>query len=152
MSPSGRIAAELICIPEVMTAYNEEISKINENLMDWERINRFRIVSDDWSPATGELSASLKLKRKVVADRYAGFIGCHLQTISYDHCRSKRQEGMGKAFLQVPRILYRNDATWVCPLDKEIDSIFDPEKMSTSNMVKPLAGFCMMQSKSLSAG
>jgi hypothetical protein len=33
---------------------------------------------------------------------------------------------LGKAFLQVPRILYRNDPTWVCPLDKEINSIFDP--------------------------
>jgi len=33
-----------------------------------------------------------------------------------------------KAFLEVPRILYRNDDTWVCPFDKEIDSIFDPAK------------------------
>lgn len=31
-----------------------------------------------------------------------------------------------KAFLEVPRILYRNDDTWVCPFDKEIESIFDP--------------------------
>jgi len=33
-----------------------------------------------------------------------------------------------KAFLNVPKILYRDEATWVCPLDKEIDAIFDPEK------------------------
>jgi hypothetical protein len=33
-----------------------------------------------------------------------------------------------KAFLEVPRILYRDDDTWVCPFDKEINSIFDPEK------------------------
>lgn len=33
-----------------------------------------------------------------------------------------------KTFLQVPRILYRDDDTWVCPLDKEIESIFDPNK------------------------
>ena len=33
-----------------------------------------------------------------------------------------------KAFLDVPRILYRDDDTWVCPFDKEIDSIFDPKK------------------------
>ena len=32
-----------------------------------------------------------------------------------------------KAFLEVPRILYLHDDIWVCPLDKEIDSIFDPE-------------------------
>lgn len=33
-----------------------------------------------------------------------------------------------KAFLDVPRIVYRDDDTWVCPLDKEIESIFDPDK------------------------
>jgi len=33
-----------------------------------------------------------------------------------------------KAFLEVSRILYRDNDTWVCPFDKEIDSIFDPEK------------------------
>lgn len=29
-------------------------------------------------------------------------------------------------FLDVPKILYRNDNNWVCPLDKDIESIFDP--------------------------
>ena len=33
-----------------------------------------------------------------------------------------------KAFLEVPRIIYRDDDTWVCPFDKEINSIFDPKK------------------------
>jgi len=33
-----------------------------------------------------------------------------------------------KAFLEVPKILYRDDPTWVCPLDKEIESVFDPEQ------------------------
>jgi hypothetical protein len=33
-----------------------------------------------------------------------------------------------EAFLAVPRLLYRDDDTWVCPLDKEIESIFDPQK------------------------
>jgi len=29
------------------------------------------MVHEEWSPVTGELSASLKLRRKVVADRYS---------------------------------------------------------------------------------
>ncbi|MCK4879195.1 MAG: hypothetical protein KAS82_01000 [Bacteroidales bacterium] len=33
-----------------------------------------------------------------------------------------------KEFLEVPRIIYRDDDTWVCPFDKEIESIFDPKK------------------------
>ncbi|MCK5693168.1 MAG: hypothetical protein KAI08_09970 [Bacteroidales bacterium] len=32
-----------------------------------------------------------------------------------------------KAFLEVSRIIYRDDDTWVCPFDKEINSIFDPK-------------------------
>ncbi len=61
---------EIINLPEVIAAYNEEVSKINKSLSDWEHINRFRIVPDEWSPASGELSASLKLKRKVVLEKY----------------------------------------------------------------------------------
>ncbi len=39
-----------------------------------------------------------------------------------------KNRGGQKAFLEVPRIIYRDDDTWVCPFDKEIDSIFDPKK------------------------
>jgi hypothetical protein len=35
---------------------------------------------------------------------------------------------LAKAFHEVGRIIYRNDSIRVCPLDKEIESIFDPEK------------------------
>lgn len=61
---------ELISLPEVTAIFDQEISKINKTLSDWEKINRFRIVPDDWSPASGELSASLKLKRKVIESKY----------------------------------------------------------------------------------
>jgi hypothetical protein len=33
-----------------------------------------------------------------------------------------------KAFHEVARIIYKDDDTWVCPLDKEIESIFEPGK------------------------
>ncbi len=39
-----------------------------------------------------------------------------------------RDRRSGQAFLNVPKFLYRDDDTWVCPLDKEIESIFDPTK------------------------
>ena len=35
-----------------------------------------------------------------------------------------------KQFLEVPKILYKNDPFWVCPLDMEIENIFNPEKNS----------------------
>ena len=33
-----------------------------------------------------------------------------------------------KAFLDVPRKLYHDDPLWVCPLDKDIESVFNPAK------------------------
>ncbi len=38
-----------------------------------------------------------------------------------------------KDFLKVPKLLYKNDPNWTCPLDGEINAIFDPEKNSFFN-------------------
>lgn len=38
-----------------------------------------------------------------------------------------------KAFVNVPRSLYKNDAAWICTLDSEIKSIFNPQKNSFFN-------------------
>ena len=34
----------------------------------------------------------------------------------------------GRQFLDVARIIYKNDPVWVCPLDMDINKIFDPQK------------------------
>ena len=33
-----------------------------------------------------------------------------------------------KLFLDLPRRLYKNDPNWICPLDNDITSVFDPAK------------------------
>ena len=71
---NGKSRQELIDQPEVNAIINEEIKKINKQLQEWERISRSRMVADEWSPASGELSASLKLKRKVVAEKYTDLL------------------------------------------------------------------------------
>jgi long-chain acyl-CoA synthetase len=63
--------AALVCLPDVISVYQEEISKINRSLSAAERIQRIRLVPDEWSPQSGELSASLKLKRKVLESKYS---------------------------------------------------------------------------------
>jgi long-chain acyl-CoA synthetase len=67
---SGQSNFELICLQPVRDVFNKEISRLNKSLSEPERILRFRIVADEWSPFTGELSASLKLKRKEIESRY----------------------------------------------------------------------------------
>ncbi len=61
---------ELIQLPQILTLFNEEIKKFNKTFSNPERISRFKLVPDEWSPATGELSPTLKLKRKNIEEKY----------------------------------------------------------------------------------
>jgi long-chain acyl-CoA synthetase len=61
---------ELITLPEVKSIFTSEIERLNRRLSPPERINRFRLVHDEWSPASGELSPTLKLRRSFIQDKY----------------------------------------------------------------------------------
>jgi long-chain acyl-CoA synthetase len=51
-----------------------EVREVNKTLGQHEEIKRFRLVSDTWSAQTGELSQTLKLKRKVIEQKYSDLI------------------------------------------------------------------------------
>ena len=61
---------DLIRFPEVNQHIRKEINKINKILPPHEQIKKFTLVKEEWSPETGELSATLKVKRDVVAGKY----------------------------------------------------------------------------------
>lgn len=61
---------EMICLPQVLKKYTEEINRMNRSLSDPEKIVKYRLISDEWSPNTGELSPTLKLRRKFILDKY----------------------------------------------------------------------------------
>ena len=65
---------ELIKLPEILSTFSSEIEAINKRLSPVERISRFRLVPDEWSPATGELSPTLKLRRQIISDKYREII------------------------------------------------------------------------------
>ena len=56
--------------PDVRALIEAEVAEVNRDLASWESIKRVRILPRDFSPETGELTPSLKVKRKVVAERY----------------------------------------------------------------------------------
>jgi len=60
--------------PKVQAVFLKEVKLINKTMGQHEEIKRFRLVSDTWSPATGELSQTLKLKRKVIEAKYKNLI------------------------------------------------------------------------------
>jgi long-chain acyl-CoA synthetase len=61
---------ELIAMKEVVSRYQQEVNEINLLLAEHENIKRFRLVREEWSPDTGELSPILKLKRRTLYERY----------------------------------------------------------------------------------
>jgi long-chain acyl-CoA synthetase len=62
--------AELIEIPEVIERFSRDIKEINNSLGEHEQIKRFRLVTEEWSPQSGELSPTLKLKRNLLVQHY----------------------------------------------------------------------------------
>ena len=62
--------SEMINLPEVHNIFREEIKKLNRMLSQPERISRYKIVPHVWGPDTGELSPTLKLRRKHVYSKY----------------------------------------------------------------------------------
>jgi long-chain acyl-CoA synthetase len=62
--------ADLISKPEVKKMIQAEIMKLNKDLGKTEQIAQFRIVPDSWSPESGEMSQTLKLKRRILNEKY----------------------------------------------------------------------------------
>ena len=66
--------AEMINHQKVQVVFQREVKEINKTLGQHEEIKRFRLIADSWSPQTGELSQTLKLKRKVIEAQYKDLI------------------------------------------------------------------------------
>jgi long-chain acyl-CoA synthetase len=75
---------ELVRKPEVIARYQKEINKYNQELGETEKIKRFRLVCEEWSSQTGELSPTQKLRRNVVYEKYKDLIA-----EIYQHSRTK---------------------------------------------------------------
>jgi len=65
---------ELIELSEVTERFSKEVKEVNKSLGEFEQIKRFRLVTEEWSPQTGELSPTLKLKRNYLSKEYKEII------------------------------------------------------------------------------
>ncbi|HEY3828953.1 MAG TPA: AMP-binding protein [Solirubrobacteraceae bacterium] len=70
----GRSLSELADEPAVRGAVQEAIDAANSRLARVEQIKKFTIVRGDWLPGEDELTPTMKLKRKPIAQKYAGEI------------------------------------------------------------------------------
>ena len=59
---------------EVRALIKKEIDKFNKTVAPFEMVKKFAILDSPFSIESGELTPTLKVKRKVVRERYAGVI------------------------------------------------------------------------------
>ncbi len=58
----------------MIEAVQEGIDEANRHLARVEQIKKFTVVAGDWLPGGDELTPTMKLKRKPIAEKYASQI------------------------------------------------------------------------------
>lgn len=61
---------EVLQKPEILEKYQQEIDRTNQFFGKWEQIKRFKLLDQPWTEVTGELTPTLKLKRKIITQKY----------------------------------------------------------------------------------
>lgn len=61
---------ELICRKDTQDRVQQEVKELNKELAEHERIKRIRLVEEEWTAESGELSPTAKLKRRKLYETY----------------------------------------------------------------------------------
>ena len=67
---AGKTFAELSSLPELRAMVDAALKEVNSGLAQYETVKKFTILTSDFTVETGELTASFKVKRRVVEDKY----------------------------------------------------------------------------------
>ncbi|MGV8056917.1 MAG: AMP-dependent synthetase/ligase [Smithellaceae bacterium] len=65
---------ELVKKPEIIEFYKNRISDLSNDLADYEKIIRFTLISREFTQDGGELTPTMKIKRKAIAEKYQDII------------------------------------------------------------------------------
>ena len=65
---------ELVSHARVLDLYKERIARLNKNYPPYKTIKKFALVANDFSIEGGELTPTLKMKRKVIYEKYKGLV------------------------------------------------------------------------------
>ncbi|QXP57837.1 long-chain fatty acid--CoA ligase [Cellulophaga sp. HaHa_2_95] len=61
---------DLVKNEKVIARIQEEVDDANTNFAKWETVKQFRLTPDAWSVENGHLTPTLKLRRKIVKEKY----------------------------------------------------------------------------------
>ena len=61
---------DLVSNPDVIARYQVDIDTVNEQYATWGKMKQFRLTPDVWSVDGGHLTPTMKLRRKIVKQKY----------------------------------------------------------------------------------
>src|SRR4029077_11848380 len=61
---------EMIVIPQVQARYADIVRSVNEDLAQFERLKKFRLIPEELSSSNGTLTASLKIRRRAIEEHF----------------------------------------------------------------------------------
>ncbi len=64
----------LIADPKIKELLKKQVDEINENLARYEQIKYYTVIDTPFTVETGELTPTLKLKRRIINEKYKGVI------------------------------------------------------------------------------
>lgn len=71
---AGKSYTEVVRSPEIHAIIEKDIAELNSKLNRWESIKKWAILDNDLTIESGEITPSLKVKRRVVEDNYRGIL------------------------------------------------------------------------------
>jgi long-chain acyl-CoA synthetase len=66
----GATNEEIVQNERVIKRIQREVDEINERFGNWEKVKRFELTNDVWSIDAGHLTPTMKLKRKIIKEKY----------------------------------------------------------------------------------
>ncbi|WP_350288156.1 AMP-dependent synthetase/ligase [uncultured Croceitalea sp.] len=63
--------SDIVLNDKVISRIQEEVDLANEDFAKWEKVKQFRLTPDVWSIDDGHLTPTMKLRRKIVKEKYA---------------------------------------------------------------------------------
>ncbi|MDC6362990.1 MULTISPECIES: AMP-dependent synthetase/ligase [Flavobacteriaceae] len=62
--------SDIVLNDKVIARIQEEVDLANEDFAKWEKVKQFRLTPDVWSVDNGHLTPTMKLRRKIVKEKY----------------------------------------------------------------------------------
>jgi long-chain acyl-CoA synthetase len=62
--------SDIVHNEKVLARFQQEVDLANEKFAKWEKVKQFRLTPDVWTVDDGHLTPTMKLRRKIVKEKY----------------------------------------------------------------------------------